>query len=114
MFRISDLRRKDVINENDGRKLGYVHDIEIDINTGSVDAIVIPGESRFLGFFVRSEEVVLPWERIKKIGLDVIIIGDEESRPIISKAFEQKDFSLKETSKAVSKPATYDWDDWEL
>ena len=36
MFLISELRRKDVINEIDGKKLGYVYDIEIDINAGSV------------------------------------------------------------------------------
>jgi YlmC/YmxH family sporulation protein len=109
MFRISDLRRKDVINENDGSKLGFVYDIEIDINTGKIEAVILPGESRFLGFFVRSEEIVLPWEKIKKIGLDVIIIGDEASKPIIAQPLPV----LREDAD-IPKPAVYDWEDWEL
>lgn len=104
MFRISDLRRKDVINELDGKKLGYVYDIDLDINLGLVESIVIPGESRFLGLFIRSDETVLPWERIKKIGIDVILIGDEHIRPILT----EMDKSTFDNAKA------YDWEEWEL
>lgn len=104
MFRISDLRRKDVINEQDGKKLGYVYDIDLDINSGIVESIVIPGESRFLGLFIRSEETVLPWEKIKKIGIDVILIGDEHIKPI----------STTLDKNSLDNNNAYDWEEWEL
>ncbi len=109
MFLISELRRKDVINEIDGKKLGYVYDIEIDINAGSIDAVIIPGESRFLGFFVRSEETIIPWDKIKKIGLDVILIGDERSKPIVTDIVDTRVQDIE-----PAKHKEYDWEEWEL
>jgi YlmC/YmxH family sporulation protein len=104
MFRISDLRHKDVINAADGRKLGFVYDIELDMNNGIVESLVLPGESRFLGLFIRSEEIVLPWEKIKKIGVDVILIGDERFAPVDNTS----------DSAALDKNASYDWDSWDI
>lgn len=69
MFLISELRRKDVINEIDGKKLGYVYDIEIDINAGSIDAVIIPGESRFLGFSCAAKRLSFPGIKSKKSAL---------------------------------------------
>ena len=109
MFLISELRRKDVINEIDGKKLGYVYDIEIDINAGSIDAVIIPGESRFLGFSVRSEETIIPWDKIKKIGLDVILIGDERSKPIVTDIVDTRVQDIE-----PAKHKEYDWEEWEL
>jgi YlmC/YmxH family sporulation protein len=104
MFRISDLRRKDIINEADGKKLGYIYDMDIEINSGTIESIIITGESRFLGLFIRSEEIVLPWDRIKKIGVDVIIVGDERVKPILTNI---DNFAL-DTGK------TYNWEEWDL
>ncbi|VBB06204.1 sporulation protein ylmc/ymxh [Lucifera butyrica] len=70
----SDLKLKEVINVLDGKRLGTITDIEIDIESGRLTAIVVPGTGRFMGFFGRSEDVVIPWEKINKIGLDVILV----------------------------------------
>lgn len=76
MLKSSDLAVKDVINVNDGRKLGSVSDIEFDIDAGKLTAIVVPGgSSRFMGLFNRGDDVVIPWERIHKIGKDVILVN---------------------------------------
>ena len=74
MMRISELRHKDVISSVDGKRLGFVSDIEINIERGSLDAIVIPGEGRFFFLFGKSEELVISWARIIKIGVDVILV----------------------------------------
>lgn len=78
MMRISDLRNKDVISNTDGKRLGFVSDIEINTERGNIDAIVIPGESKFFFLFGHSEELVIPWTRIKKIGIDVILVDSEQ------------------------------------
>ena len=70
----SDLKLKEVINILDGKRLGAITDIEIDIESGRLTAIVVPGPGKFLGFFGRNEDVVIPWDKINKIGADVILV----------------------------------------
>ena len=74
MMKTSDLRAKEVVNMIDGKRLGHITDIEINVETGKLTAIVVPGSGRFLGFFGRNEEIVIPWDKINKIGLDVILV----------------------------------------
>jgi YlmC/YmxH family sporulation protein len=49
-------------------------DLEIDAQTGRITAIVVPGQGKFLGLFGKSEDFVIPWERIRRIGVDVILV----------------------------------------
>lgn len=37
-------------------------------------ALIIPGPYRFFGLFGRGEEYCIPWECIKQIGDDIILI----------------------------------------
>jgi len=74
LVKISDLRQRDVINVVDGRKLGHIKDIELDMEKGRVKAIVLPGSSSFFGIFSRNDEVIVTWDKIQKIGIDVILV----------------------------------------
>jgi YlmC/YmxH family sporulation protein len=74
MLKISDLRMREVINVLDGRRLGLIKDIDIDVDNGKIQALVLPGQSRILGFFGKDEELVIPWEHIVRIGMDVILV----------------------------------------
>ncbi len=69
-----DLKLKEVINVLDGKRLGTITDIEIDVDSGRLTAIVVPGAGRFLGMFGRSDDIVIQWDKINKIGLDVILV----------------------------------------
>jgi YlmC/YmxH family sporulation protein len=73
MIKISDLRNRDVVNILDGKKLGNIIDIDLDLDNGKVLALVLPG--RVKGFlFTKREEVVVPWHKIVRIGRDVILV----------------------------------------
>lgn len=75
MLSTEGIRDKEVINITDGRSLGYVGDIEVDLENGRIEGIVLPGDRRFFGFFGKGEEdIVIPWEKIKTIGDDVILV----------------------------------------
>ncbi|BAF60025.1 MAG: YlmC/YmxH family sporulation protein [Pelotomaculum sp.] len=76
MVKISDLRAREVINVVDGRRLGMIKDIDIDLEEGRITAIILPGAGggRFLGFLGKEDEIVVPWEKIRKIGADVILV----------------------------------------
>ena len=70
----SELRSKEIINICDGARLGRVCDLELDDCTGQISAIIVPGPSRLLGLMRSSEELVIPYCRIHKIGDDVILV----------------------------------------
>ena len=76
-MRISELRLLDIVNIKDGRRLGPIKDLDLDLERGVVKGIVVPGPSRSWGFFGgggKSEDIIIPWERVKKIGVDVILV----------------------------------------
>ena len=74
MNRSSDFRQKEVINLSDGRRLGFVSDVEIDLDTGKIEAIILPGVGKLFGLLGKDNEFAIPWEKIKKIGEDIILV----------------------------------------
>ena len=49
---------------------------------GRVVALIVPGPCKFFGLFGRGEEFYIPWECIKQIGDDIILIDKPvERRP---------------------------------
>ena len=78
MKRSSELRQKEVINISDGKRLGFVCDVEIDFENGRIESIIIPGSGRLFGLLGKDNEFVIPWERIKKIGEDIILVDMDE------------------------------------
>ena len=74
---VSDLRCKEIINLNSGQRMGFVCDAEISLPEGHVRALIIPGQARFFGLFGREEDAVIPWDKITKIGTDIILVDVE-------------------------------------
>jgi YlmC/YmxH family sporulation protein len=74
MVKISDLKDKEIVNASDGRRLGFFEDIELDLEGGCVKALVIPTRTKILGVFGRQDDLVIPFEKIIKIGVDVILV----------------------------------------
>lgn len=81
MIKISDFQAKDVVNVMDGKNLGQICDLELNVSLGRIDAIVVPGKvnGKFLGLFGNGDEIVIPWRNIVKIGKDVILVRLEEA-----------------------------------
>ena len=71
---IEDMREKEVISILDGSRLGMVSDIEIDTVTASLTALIVYGRSKLFGFLGREEDVVIPWENVKLIGDDTVLV----------------------------------------
>ncbi|WP_428908729.1 YlmC/YmxH family sporulation protein [Niallia sp. Krafla_26] len=78
MVRISEFQIKDVVNVADGKKLGNISDIDINLQTGKIEAIIISGTGKILSLFGKEEETVIPWKNILKIGEDVILVRFNE------------------------------------
>lgn len=78
MNRSSDFRQKEVINVADGRRLGFISDVEINLEDGKIEAIIIPGSGRLFGLIGKDSELVIPWDRIRKVGEDIILVEMED------------------------------------
>lgn len=77
--RITKLRDKEIIDVRNGSRYGYVGDLEIDLESGKVRALVVPGRLRLFGLLGRERERVFPWESVRRIGEDIILVeGPEE------------------------------------
>lgn len=74
MVKVSELRMREVINVLDGKKLGNIIDIDLDIEKGKVMAFMLPGQVRGWSIFSKREEIVVPWDKIVRIGRDVILV----------------------------------------
>lgn len=75
MLNTDEIRNKEVINIFDGKSLGYVCDIEINLQAGTIDGIVLPGSRGIFSLFGRGEEdIVIRWSDVKTVGEDVILV----------------------------------------
>ncbi|MCG7383288.1 YlmC/YmxH family sporulation protein [Paenibacillus sp. ACRRY] len=91
-MKISDFQTKDVINITDGKRLGQISDLELDLKQGRIEAIVVPGYSRFMGLFGGGTDLVIPWRNIVKIGSDVILVKLDEVRET---SYDERDREAK-------------------
>lgn len=73
-MRVTDLSCKEVVCISDGSRLGYVSDVEVKIPDGEVCAIVVPGKCKFFGLFGHTEDFVIPWNAIRRVGDDIILV----------------------------------------
>ncbi|WP_110929462.1 YlmC/YmxH family sporulation protein [Bacillus massiliglaciei] len=73
-MRLSKLSGKEIVDVNRAERLGVLGqtDLEID-HTGQIKALIIPSVKWF-GIIRGGNEIRVPWERIKKIGADMMII----------------------------------------
>ncbi len=83
MVRIYDMRQKEVINIKDGFRFGFICDLEIDIETGAVIAIVVPGPGKVFGMFGHDQEYKIPWCEVRQIGSDIILVETDSSKALI-------------------------------
>ncbi|HAF99909.1 MULTISPECIES: YlmC/YmxH family sporulation protein [Paenibacillus] len=81
-MKISDFQTKDVINIIDGKRLGQISDLELDLRQGRIEAIVVPSYGKFMGLFGGGSDLIIPWRNIVKIGSDVVLVKMEELRRV--------------------------------
>lgn len=73
LYSINSMREMDVIDINNGEKLGNIKDIKIDYENSKIISIIVQelGE----GWFSKREEIEIAWKDIIKVGVDVILVN---------------------------------------
>ncbi len=84
---VTELRNKQVINQKNGCRLGYVNDVEIDCQNGRLVSLIIWGKWRAFGR--RDDDIKIWWKDIVTLGGDTILVcGCERCRRERVNAFE--------------------------
>lgn len=76
--KISDLQERQIINIADGKCWGNIKDVELDVQKGCIKALVLPGVSGIWSLLQSHGELLIPWEKVVRIGVDVILINAGE------------------------------------
>ena len=78
-MRICELKQKEVINICTCRTLGCPVDVEFNCETGCITALVVPGPGSFcFCFWGAGSEYIIPWNCIRQIGDDIILVEIDE------------------------------------
>ena len=72
--KFTQLQCKEVICVSDGRRLGFIEDVEVEVPEGRVCAIIVPGPCRFPGLRAPRDCFCIPWHSICKIGPDIVLV----------------------------------------
>ena len=86
-MKFSDLQCREVICTCDGRRLGFVSDVLVELPEGQIHALVVPGPCRLWGIAGRHDDYIIPWSCVKKIGPDILLV---DARPEDCRVMRQK------------------------
>ena len=79
---LSEIKKLQVINLCDGKNLGNVCDIEMNLYQGNITALIVPKpfDIRTAFQFVEDKAIRIPWHRIERIGADTILARVTEEK----------------------------------
>ena len=69
-----DFKHKEVINITNGKRLGDVQDVCADLVRWTISHIIVPGSNKIINIFAGNNDIVIPWQNIKCIGDDLILV----------------------------------------
>ncbi|WP_333859073.1 YlmC/YmxH family sporulation protein [Clostridium sp.] len=77
LFSLANLKDMEVIDINTGIKLGFIRDLKVNCKEHRIISIILPSQTGKVSFFGKNEDLEVPWDNVKKIGVDVILIDGE-------------------------------------
>ncbi|MBR2480576.1 MAG: YlmC/YmxH family sporulation protein [Clostridia bacterium] len=72
-YTFCELREKEVIKILDGKQLGRIVDIALHCS-GKVVGLIASPDKKFFKNFSGNENIFIPWQKVTKIGDDVILV----------------------------------------
>ncbi len=74
MSRGIDFKQKEVIDINEGKILGFIVDVQADFDNGEINSIIVAKTGKIFNSIGGKNNITIPWNSIKKIGEDVILV----------------------------------------
>lgn len=75
-YSINSLKTMEVIDIGSGAKIGYIKDFKVDTEQCRILSILLPSQK--VSLFSKDSDIEIPWDKIKKIGVDVILVDGED------------------------------------
>ena len=69
---VENIKSMEVIDINSGSRLGYIKDLKVDCTSYKVLSVIIPSGN--ISWFGKNNFIEIPWKKIKKIGIDIILV----------------------------------------
>lgn len=79
MARGIDFKQKEVVNINNGKILGFITDVDAELDKGEIKNIVVAGTGGILKSLSGKNNITIPWSNIILIGEDVILVNVKSS-----------------------------------
>jgi YlmC/YmxH family sporulation protein len=81
-LRFQDLSGREIVNLYNGMRLGDIGDCDllVDDKTGKIEFLMIPNKKNQFAFFSDRSWIEIPWEAVKRIGSDLVIVEVESQR----------------------------------
>lgn len=82
-MRMCELSGKEIVNIYNGARLGVIgeSDIAINVESGEIRSIILPKRSNLLNIWIDRQHLVIPWEAVKKVGSEVVIVELDQTSP---------------------------------
>lgn len=78
---LESMKNKEVIDISTGERLGYIDDVQLNLDTSEVIALIIYGREKLFGLLGKENDIVIPCHEISVVGDDVMLIKrSEESK----------------------------------
>ena len=71
-MRLSELQYKDIVDTS-GKKIGNIIDVKLD-SSGKLLSLVLEEDKKMFKFRSVDQEIEISWDKIEKIGEDVILV----------------------------------------
>lgn len=99
--RITQLQGRDVVDVHNGSRYGRVGDLEIDLEAGKIQALLVPGRRWWFGL-KRERDRMFPWCAVHCFGEDFILVdGTQECPPEPSR---ERFFPGRRSSRTARRP----------
>lgn len=87
-MRLSEMEGKDIVNIYDGRRMGSVaeSDLVVDEYNGEIVSLIMPNRGNFFNLWVDRQRLTIPWDAVKKIGREVIVIDVDSTHPRLKRS----------------------------
>lgn len=76
LYSINSIKTMEVIDVNTGAKLGFIKDFKVDCDSCTILSVIIPTQK--ISLFGKNDDVEIPWSKITKIGIDVILVNGSD------------------------------------
>lgn len=73
-MRTVDLKQREVINIATAERIGFISDVEMNFESGCVEAVVVPVKCGLAGIFGKKQDCIVPWEKIVSVGRDLVLV----------------------------------------